>query len=278
MLWVPQKGVLRCDHNTGTVGATTVGTAVTTGASASTKGTPAQLIASTAFDAYWIRVCASAYASSGAASDGSLDIMVGAATEEIIIPDLLMGYCGDPVTSIGGMAKTWDFPLYIPAGTRISAQAAGVRTATAMRVAIFLYGGDGYPPFRVGSKVVTYGMGTVPNATAVTPGASGAEGSWTQITASTSESHFAIVPSLQQNNNTNMVARALAMDIGVGAATEEEILQSSWWGIGSTETVAGPMNGMPCFQDIPAATRLTARMSCSGTTSGTYEVALHAVS
>lgn len=275
MLWVPHKGVPQVQHNTGAVGTVNIGTAVTTGASSNTKGTPAELITSTNFDAYWVRIMCCAYGLSATASDGCLDILAGASTEEVIIPNLLMGYSPDPTLAQG--FKTWDFPLYIPAGTRIAAQAAGLRTATAFRVAIFLYGGDGCPAFPVGQKVTTYGIGTVPNGTSVTPGASGAEGSWTQIVASTSEDHFAIVPSFQAINNSGMLSRMIAMDIGVGAATEEEIAQSIWWAANGLEYIVGPANSMPCFQSIPAGSRLSTRLSNNNTTPS-YDVALHCVS
>lgn len=277
MLWVPKKGILRREHNTPTVGGANIGTQVTTGAASNTKGSAAQLIASTSFDAYLVIVWASAYAATAATSSGCLDIMIGAATEEVIIPDLLMGGCasGSAVARIG--AKYWIFPLYIPAGSRLSAKAAGVRTSTAMTVAIWLYGGDGIPPFRVGSKVVTYGV-TVPNGTSITPGASAAEGSWTQITGSTSEDHFAVVPSFQVGTDTTVSNNRLAVDVGIGAATEEEILQSAWFVTSGDETCAnfGPI--LPAFQDIPSGSRLTMRASNSGVNDAAYDAALHCVS
>jgi hypothetical protein len=266
------------EHNTGTVGAASPGTSVTTGAAAGTKGTAVQLIASTSFDAYWVTVLAHSYSNSATASQGCLDILTGAATEEVLIPNLLMGYCGwfAPASTTCG-PKRWDFPLYIPAGTRLAAQAAGARVSTAMRVAIFLYGGDGYPAFRIGSKVVTYGV-TVPNGTTVTPGATGAEGAWTQITASTTEDHFALVPSWQVSGATVVNLRTLAVDIGLGAATEEEIAQSYWFSTDALEAMNGPHNSMPCFQDIPSGTRLTIRASNSGANDATYNAAIHGVS
>src|SRR6185369_4881008 len=181
-------------------------------------------ITATAFDAYWVKIVASGYGASTVASAGSMDIMIGAAgVEDILIPDLLMGYCGG-INQDNVGPKTWDFPLYIPAGTRISAQAAGERVSTALRVAIFLYGGNGYPTHPCGSKVTTYGMGTVPAGTAITPGASGAEGSWTQITAATTQDGLAMVPSWQWQADTGILAtRSLFLDLGVGAATEEEV-------------------------------------------------------
>lgn len=285
MLFLPQKGMRRIEHNLGGVGTVTPGTSVTTGATAATKGTAVQLIASTSFDAYWVRVIASNYGLAATTSRGCLDILIGAATEEVIIPNLLMGFCGGSGT-LGEGPKTWDFPLYIPAGSRLAAQVAGDRTSTAMRVGIVLYGGDGCPAFRVGSKVVTYGIGTVPAGTSVTPGASGAEGSWTQITASTSEDHFAFVPSMQPptGDTTLTPVKHTYQDLGLGAATEEAMMgaeQSYIWTVGSGELCGGPWGGsMPCFQDVPSGTRLVTRLSASGAldTVTTQECAIHAVS
>lgn len=284
MLWVPQKGVLRYEHNYGGVGSSAPGTSVTTGASASTKGTPVQLIASTAFDSYLMLITADNYGASATTSRGCLDILVGAATEEVLIANLLMGFCGNAAGGNG--PKTWLFPLYVPAGTRIAAQVAGDRTSTAMRVGIQLYGGDGYPPFRVGQRVVTYGIGTVPAGVSVTPGASGVEGSWTEITASTTENHFCIVPSAQPpTGDTTLTASTVFMDIGVGAATEEIVagggMESSYiFNLDATERVCGPANYIPTFADIPSGQRLTARLSrnSAADTVANWECALHCVS
>ena len=276
MLWVPKKGILRRETNIGTVGTASPGTAVTTGGASNTKGAVAQLIASTAFDAYWVRIIACNYGLAATASEGAMDILTGAATEDILIPNLLFGNCGEIANTSGG-AKVWDFPLYIPAGTRLSCQAAGVRLSTAFHVGIFLYGGDGIPPFRVGTRVTTYGMGTVPNGTAITPGASGAEGSATQITASTSDDHFAFVPSFQTATDTTVNNRGLAVDILIGAATEEEI--GSWlFHTDVNEHMDGPFNPMPAFQDVPSGTRLAMRASNNGTNDAAYNGVIHAVS
>jgi hypothetical protein len=278
MLWVPQKGPLLVQHNFGAVGTATPGTSCSTGGSASTKGTAVEIFSSTNFDAYWVTVIASQYGTAGAAAEGCLDILVGAATEEVLIPNLLMGYCGGSTSTAGQGAKRWDFPLYIPAGQRIAAQVAGARTSTAMRVGLFLYGGNGYPPFRVGSKVTTYGIGTVPNGTAITPGASGAEGAYAQITAATSEDHFALVPSFQVATDGTTSLLHQMVDIGIGAATEEQIAESYWFATDTNEKMCGPINSMPCFQDIPSGTRLAMRASNSGANDAAYQGAIHAVS
>jgi len=277
MLWVPKKGILRVESNVGSVGAI-IGTNVTTGASASTKGSWAQLIASTSFDAYWVVVMASGWGLAAAASQTCMDIGVGAATEEVLIPDLLVGYSGNWGQAVGQGPRMFEFPLYIPAGSRLTARVAGARTSTTNQAQIWLYGGDGCPPFRVGSKVTTYGMGTVPNGTTIAPGASGAEGSWTQIVASTSEDHFAFVPSFQPSADTTTNLRNIGVNIGIGAATEEQIGLDYWYPTDSNEMMGGPFPAMPIFADVPSGTRLVMRASNSGTNDGSYNGCIHAVS
>lgn len=283
MLWVPQKGIIQTQHNLGGVGDSSPGDGVTTGGTAATKGTAVQLIASTNFDAFWVTVMAFAYGTSAQASRGCLDIMVGAATEEVIIPNLLMGGAGARSDAAGCSMKRWDFPLYIPGGTRISAKAAGDRTSTAFGVAVQIYGGNACPPFRVGSKVTTYGIGTVPAGTAVTPGTTAAEGAWTEITASTTEDHFAFVPSMQPGSDTTLTSITfLYMDLGLGAATEEALLgaeQSYAFRYDSGEQCEGPWNTFPSFQDVPSGTRLVARLSNNGPNdTAVPQCAIHAVS
>jgi hypothetical protein len=165
------------------------GTTVTSSGTESVKGTPAELMASTSFDAYRVLIVGSGDGVSATASAGALDILTGASTEEGAHPQPALRAGRLPRPGIGG-PKVWEFRLYVPAGSRISAQAAGERLTIGVKVWIYHYGGMGMPMGPCGSKVTTYGMGTVPNGTALTPGASGAEGGWPQITASTTEDHF----------------------------------------------------------------------------------------
>lgn len=279
MLWVPQKGIVQVQTNIGDTGTSTPGTSVTTGGAAGTKGTPAELIASTNFDAYWVTITASDYAAAGAAAQGALDILIGSATEEVLIPNLLFGHAGMHSNATAGMGpKRWDFPLYIPAGQRIAVQACGQRTSAAFRVQIYLYGGNGYPPYRVGSKVTTYGLSSLPRGTSITPGASGAAGSWTQVTASTSEDHFAFVPSFQAATDLTMSNLTHTVEMGIGAATEEKIGFTYLFGSDANERMQGPVNSYPSFADVPSGTRLAMRASCSGVNDAAYDCMIHAVS
>jgi hypothetical protein len=277
MLWVPHKGTLRTQSNF-TPGSNSFGTTVTTGASTATKGTPAELITTTNFDVFYMRINAWNVASSAVSSRCCLDILVGASTERVLIPNLCAGEAGIWGTANSG-PKSWEFPLYVPAGTRIAAQAASDRTATGIAVQIFLYGGDGSPPFRVGSKVTTYGIGTVPAATAFTPGLNGTWGSWAQVTASTTEDHFATVPSWHISN-TVIGGRVLGFSAGIGAAAaERQIGEPFSFVTDTTESMGGPFDPMPIFQDIPAGSALSIRGANNGASNDTgNQGALHCVS
>jgi hypothetical protein len=130
--------------------------------------------------------------------------------------------------------------------------------------------------------VTTYGIGTVPRGTALTPGVSSAEGAWTQIAASTSEDHFAFFPSWQAGADTTMTLSTQSLDMGIGAATEEELLGGVAYAydISGGELMEGPYgNDWPAFQDVPSGTRLVARVSNTlAANDGGYDCAIHAVS
>jgi hypothetical protein len=277
-LMIPQKGLIRTESNITGGGSEGAGQNVITGGTASTKGSPVELIAATSFDAYWVTIIAQLYGTAATVSQGALDILIGTSTEAILIPDLLMGYCGGEVNNSVNGPKTWQFPLYIAAGNRIAAQAAGARISTAVRVGIILEGGHGSPGHHVGSRVTTYGMGTVPDGTTVTAGSSGAEGSWTEITASTTRDHFAFLPSLQPTGDTTVNNRHYRVDIGIGAAAaEEEIASNYLYATSSAEQMTGPMNSRPQMQHVPSGTRLALRASCHATPA-TLNAVIHAVS
>lgn len=278
MFWIPGTGRQRVQHNTGTVGSANYGTSVTTGGTSSTKGSATELISSSSFDTYFVRIMAARYAASATNSQGAMDIMIGGAGSEVVlIENLLMGFSGGQ--SFGNAPKVWEFPLFIPSGSRISARAAGARTTTAFRVGIWLHGGA-LPAFRWGTRVVTYGMGTVPAGTTIVPGASAAEGSWTQITASTTEHHFAFIPSFQfSGDDTTILGRTYTMDLGVGAAASEQMIHEGWWWQSDAiETMGGPINPTPCFHDVPSGSRLAMRVSCDNTLDGSYDAVIHAMS
>jgi hypothetical protein len=280
-LWVPQKGILRTAHNMGPVATTSAGAVAQTHATvANTKGAPVEIFASTPFDTFWVKIIASRYSLSAAAAAGALDILVGPSVEDRLIANLLMGYAGGNSTNQICGPKMWDFPLYIPGGTRVACAVAGALLATNVVVQMFLYGGN-VPFCQAGGKVTTYGItdASVPNGTAFTPGATGVEGAWQQIVAATSEDHFALVPSFSPRAITSLNDKWCHLDIGIGAAAaEDQIAEGYQFYTQASEQCGGPWNSMPCFGPIPSGSRLSIRASLhAALDTGGYDAALHAV-
>ena len=271
MLWTPPQR-LRTQSNAPTLATLTPGTAVTTGATSSTKGSATQLIASTKFDVWGVTLVFTDYGASATASDACFDLLLGA-NDDVRVANLLCGY--SPSSSSFGTQRYW-FPLYIPAGVKVSGRAAGLRTSTAMQVQIFLEGGTPSPPWRVGSRVTTYGITTVPNGTNVVAG-NAAEGSWTQMTASTSEDHFYLVPSFQLTSETSISSRALNVDYGVGGSGSEVLLGSVDYGQSSFELLSTPGDLGGEDVHVPAGSRLVMRASSTGV-SNNYNGALYGIS
>lgn len=275
MLLVPYGGDTRIITNGGIVGAATPWTAVPEGAISLDYGTVTELIsaASNDQDNWGILVGVTATGAAAAASEASVDILIGGATDDVLISSLLVGYAFNS----GWMS--YFFPVHVPAGLRIAARLASVRTGiTDPRVAVWLYGG-GIPPFKSGRKVTTYGT-KINNARgqAVTPTASGGAASVTQMTASTSEDHYYLLPGFQAATDTTITpAGFVNIGIGVGASTEERV--GTWWfAKDANEQFTGPIPSLGAFRNVPAGSRLTLLASNSGANDTAYDGHIYAVS
>jgi hypothetical protein len=116
----------------GALTASSTGTTVTASATANTKGSWAQLIASTTFATSWMVVCCGG--NSGATS-GLLDIGVGAAAAEyVVVPDLLF------YPSLAGFGNWLGLPCTIGSGVRLSARFSNTTGSTTTTVSLVLVG------------------------------------------------------------------------------------------------------------------------------------------
>lgn len=281
MLWVPQKGRVRTVTNGGIVGSATPGTAIPSNATTLLDGAVTEVIASGSNDqdSWGILVqCWNQTSPSGVAAEAALDILIGGATDDVLIAALLVGGASPlGATAISGGPREYFFPVHIPQGKRIAAIHASVRTSINLRLLVTLFGG-GVPPGRVGRKVTTYGS-QINNARgqAVTPSQSGAAASATEMSASTSEDHFAFLPGFQCSTDTTVAGTVVNLGIGVGASTEDRI--GTWWcSLNSSECQTAPIPSEPALQDVPAGSRLTLLASNSGTNDSAYDGLIYAVS
>lgn len=274
MLWAPQA-VSNVVTNLPLVGSTTGGTLVPSNGTTLLDGTVTELIsaANNVQDSWGIMVSISETGATSTASEACIDILVGGATDDVLIPALI---CGNGREL--GFGHTYFFPLHIPAGLRIAASLASVRTSINAHVAVALFGG-GTPPFRVGRKVTTYGtQANNARGVALTIAASGAAATATQMTASTNEDHFAFLPGFQIAVDASWNAHGYcSIGIGVGAATEHRI--GTWMYLKDAgEAVSGPFPCMPVFHDVPSGSRLTILASAAVANESNSDGLIYAVS
>jgi hypothetical protein len=262
-----------------TVPATPLGTAVTASATPHSKNTTyTQLIASTSFDAYAIQVMISDTFSSATNTSTLVDIAIGAAaSESVIIPNLNAGYAqvsgGDERQ---GAQKYW-FPLYIPAGSRLSATAQSAVASKAPRVCVWLFG-EPLRPTWAGQIVTDYGtnLATSRGAT-VTCGVSAAEGSWAQITAATSKAHAFMAAGVSCDGDASVLSDVGLLDIGVGAATEQTIMEHLPFGLNTAEAMSTPFP-FCCYAQVASGDRLAARASVINSGAQNIDVILYGLS
>lgn len=274
MLILPGDPAVKVITNDGIVGTLTPGTAVPSNATTLLYGAVTELIsaANNTQNSWGVIVTIYGTGASATSSQGCVDILIGGATDDVLIPGLL---CGGAYNSA---YHSWFFPVHVPSGVRVAAQHANVRTSINARVVIKLLGGSP-PPWKTGRKVTAYGT-KINNARglAVTPTASGGAASVTEMTASTTEDHFAFIPSFQLSADTAIAAaEAYNIGIGVGAATVERI--GTWlFGMDSQEAQSGPNDPMPAWREVPSGTRLTMLASNSTTNESGYDGLILAVS
>lgn len=267
---MPEMGAIAGSWSTtaGAVGASTQGTTVTTSASAHTKGSWTELIASTLFDANWALIAIGSN-TSGAGGQLLVDIGIGSSTEQPLFPNLF--YHVPPTGTNNGLAY-YLFPCFIPRGSRLSARSQSSFAASiTSEVVVYLFhnhllGGNPGGGCRdyggiATSRGVNVDPGTTPNA----------DSGWVEVTAATEFDHNWICVAGQFGDRSLSAATRWLLDIGVGAATEQEFISDLIFSADTTRDM--PLVGnvcFPCF--IPKGTRLTARARCNVATNADRDV------
>lgn len=273
-LWVPP---VSWDGYESNVTTPALGTVVIAGGTAHTKNTTyTTLIASTSFDAYAIEIKMSDVTQVATDTSQLVDIAIGAAASEtVIIPNLNAGYAlGQNGINQGGQ-HYW-FPLYIPSGSRLSATSQAAIISDTVAVTVRLWGNPSSPVW-AGSEVIDYGTNLATSTgTNVAAGTSSAEGAWTQITASSTRTHNYIAAGVGGAADTTSQSTMALVDIGVGSATEDPIAEDFFVHMSASEDVTHRPIGL--FAQIPASTRLAARVSSSAVSAQSFDVILYGVS
>ena len=245
------------------------GLRVNFGSVAHTKGAWEELFAATAFDTSSVVITVLVNTQSATDTSTLLDIGIGAAaSESVIIPDLLAGFAQDSGIEPG--PRSFTFPLYIPAGSRLAARAQSTRSsAWTVRVVVDLYGAPTSPdrPW-VGQEVIAYGVNAATSGGVdVTAGNSGAEGTTTVI-GTTTQDHKMLAVGVQGGVGlTNMGSSTYHWSLGIGATSTSWLIENGL--VMRTDNLegCGPI-GFPwpnIYTGIPSGSELVMRGTCQGT-------------
>jgi len=260
LLLPKQRGIRHETNYSGRPDLSAWGTLLTSDSVAHTEpATETQLIASTAFDTDWVIVRFCDNQGAATLTDSLVNIKVGAAGSEVtIIENLFAGWTS------GTNARTqYEFPIRIPAGSRISATHRSVRTSTTVACMIDLFGGgDGL--HWVGTGVESVGAATASSGgTSVTPGTT-SDGTLTSMGTNTYDWGF-VVPWAGCNSDATLAADILSFDLASGSATTDLIpgLEDFFTTSNASEFFTDSPLGRYCH--IPAGTTLYLRSQFGGT-------------
>lgn len=261
----------RCTDNlTGTPPTTSVGLSLTSGAGANGDGTAGALLSALAHDVHLLVIGISNGASNTLATNALLDILkdpAGGTSWASMIDDLVCGFAATATQGTISLSQYFFFPLFIPAGTSLGAQVRCSNGSNNKRVAVWAYGEPNRPDmWWCGQGVESLGINAASSTgTTITPGASGAAGTYTNVGGTTSHRYGAVQFAIQ-GPDSNATAKGGYWNIGTGSAR----LPGSptvFTSMSTSESMARGGMCMPIFCDIPAGTQL----QLAGTLDGAAE-------
>lgn len=234
-----------------------------------------ELVAALPHNIYWITITIAATATAATATDALLQLYIGdAGSEKHWIPDLLAGW--SDTTSTGGTApRVYQFPLYLPSGTRISAKSQALETSKTVRVRLEYSGAHNANGW--------YGMGvealgtniSVSQGTSVTPG-NASDGTWTDMGTSTF-SYGYVLPMIHGSlTDVTMGSQFIHVDVGSGGASFPE-LEDFLVATTGSEYTDDCFGGLGRFTMIPANTAIQLRSQNSGANIDPFDYAVYGV-
>jgi hypothetical protein len=270
-------------YSTNNLGATpstsTFGVNVTSG-TGNSDGTAVTLLSALTHDVELIEIFTGEFSTSGDDSATLMDILydpAGGSSWQTLISDLIVGYSTSQASLTRLDVVGFAFPLWIPAGASIGAQARSASSSSQTGgVMVFAKGGNKNPAsWWAGQGVESIGINAASSqGTLITPDSSGAFSSWTDLGAPTVTTYRggAIQFGVQGvGNATN--TRAFYVQFGIGS---NQIGVDFRISVGSTESGTSLKPGL-MFHDIPAGAQLQARGTAHTTNTDQLGVAAYVV-
>lgn len=254
---------------TGTPPANNPGASFTANAN-NADSTPVEILSDLAFDCHYLIVGMNGISGSNANAQCLLDILTdpaGGTSYGSFIDDLVCGHQPNAAGAVAvGIGQWYHFPIYIPAGSAIAVQARTRHTSNlgTGKIVMYAFGNPSRPEsWWCGHKVESLGINAATSqGTDVTPGNSGADGSWTTI--GTSTRRYGAVQYGVNGSDQSAAALGYYWEIGFGS-TALPGAPKSFRCNGSTEFGVTVGIGQPIFCDVAASTAWQLRATCSGT-------------
>jgi hypothetical protein len=284
MLWTPNGRLTESADNFGTTFTeAALGTSIAAAGSANTKNSSiTTILAAQTFDIYWVSIMIVGAFTSGSARRFLVDIFTDPAggTTWGASP-LINNLASLAATYTMGGYGWYQFPLFIKKGTSIGARCQSETASATARVLIRVQGAPDRPElFPAGQFVRTFGATTATTVgTAVTPGASGAMGSYSASLATTAEDLWYWQMALL-SSDSSLTAVRYFMEAAVGDASNKIPVVSGavWSNIGTVEAAGFRVQNAACpYGSIASGANVYIRGACDGTSDSTMSGIVYAV-
>lgn len=249
-----------------------IGTAISSAGSANTVGTTVELLsaATVAEDVYGILLCFNNGSTSATVKSFLANLVTdpaGGTSWSTVIPNLIANGPGLPTSTTTGSQHPgvwYYFPLFIPAGSSIGCNVQCAAASASINCWITVYGKPSRPDLlRVGTYVDAFGDTPATSlGTAITPGTTGAEGSYVKLGSDTAKNYWWWQFGYAANDTTQAMVSILA-DIARGDATTKDLIAENLLVMGNVNEISSVINPMrpDLYCEVPSGIGIYGRMS-----------------
>lgn len=272
MLWVPRANQFAASvSNYSTYTEAGFGTSLTAGGTNHVKNsTITSILSALAYDCYWVTIAFCNGFSSTASRRFLTDIYIDPAggttwSNTPLIANLAANSCS---LTQGGV--WYSFPVFIPAGASIGATCQAETASATVRIGVkCAMKPSNLEVWPYGTKVITYGATTGTTVgTAMTPGSSGAKGSYSASLATVAHDLMWLQAGMLIND-ASQTAVQYFMDVAFGDANSKYDVMCDLMhlNIGTTEVGGRPSNMGACLPYVNSLNgqNLYIRSACTGT-------------
>ncbi len=262
----PSFHFTRTSHNLPSTLSTTAGNALTANAN-DVDSAVTTILTALAHDVHYLVLNVGGFFLSTADGKVAMDVLIntaGGAPDTLLIADLAVGCSTTQAAGRSITSRTYHFPLFIPSGSTVGVRQRARHTAnlTTGRLIMYAHGDPSYPQaWWCGRGVETLGItGTTGNASygaAITPGGSGAWGSWTTIGTSTSD--YGAVQVGINGSDSGMANNLAQFEFGHGSTRAPGIPPIHVAPASSERFVSIALNLWPGFCSVRSGTTWQAR-------------------